>query len=60
MNTQMLIDQMVIKMKEQITFYMRDWGYTYDQAKNRVKESSVAGPKVWEALDAEFNQSKAA
>lgn len=50
-NTQ-IIASLVNKLTSKIEWRMAEMGETYAEAKSKVSEQSVAGPAVWEKLDA--------
>lgn len=55
MTNNQIIASMVEKLSRKIEWRINEMGDTYEQAKLKVAEQSVAGPAVWEKLDAIFN-----
>jgi hypothetical protein len=52
-----LINKVIAERVNDVLFYMRDLGYTLNQALARTKAASTLGPASWEKVIATVNKS---
>lgn len=54
MNNETIKNNFIAKLSHKIDWAMRDLEETYEQAKERAKQSSCAGSSVWIELDKKY------
>lgn len=56
LTNQQIISNLVKIVSGKIEWRMEDFEETYEQAKEWVKDKTVAGPAVWEILDEKYSK----